>query len=325
MPGIGELLASTDELRKKSPTDLVANASVLFYLMKKKGLVREDLEGRAIYEPFAYNQGAGYQAINATQEIELPFEETLDAFVYTPKQSLIPVMITEVEKAQNRGAAKILDLLKERGKIAQTTMVNELCTDLNGDGTGRSGKAFAGIKSYIVDSTSAGSVGGVPRSSTSAIRNVAVNLPSTYSGATDESNIEDRILALKNQIWTPDGKYIGYMGSDFYRSGAAALRSRQRLVDKELASAGFDDHLMLEGIPFFLAGGFNPQGGTVIASDRFYIMCADGFKFRTYKGYNMKVLEKDFQPRQLVDVAIRLTIGQFTCNDPARNAVGYDS
>ena len=64
----------------------------------------------------------------------------LDVFTYSPKQSVVAVMISEVEKAQNRGPAQVLNLIKERSAIGEETMVNEICTDLNGDGTGRSSK-----------------------------------------------------------------------------------------------------------------------------------------------------------------------------------------
>jgi len=325
VPNIGELLASTDEKRSKKVADLVENANVLYYMMKKKGLVKEDLGGRAIYEEFAYAQNSAYQAIDATQEIDLTFNQTLDAFVYTPKQSVVPVMISELEKAQNSGQFAVLNLIKERGKIAETTMINEIATDLNGDGTGRAGRAFAGIRTYVSDTPNTGSVGGASRATTPAIRNVASNLPTVYTGATTAANIEDRVLATKNQVMTMGKDYIGYAGSAFFRLMASALRGRQQLVNQDLKTAGFGDHIVVEGIPFFLAGGFNPQGGTVIAPDRFYILCADAFRFRTYPGYNMQALANRVSTRQLVDVALRLCIGQFTCADPARNAVGFDS
>lgn len=327
IPGIGELLASTDEKRMKSVADMVGNANVLYHLMDKKGNVTEDLSGRAIYEEFAYSQNNAYQAITAAQEIDLNFNETMDAFVYTPAQSVIPVMITELEKAQNQGPAQVLNLMKERGKTGEKTMINEINTDLNGDGTGRGGLAFDGIKSYVLDTPSSGTIGGVTLSNASAAQNVAQDLDggtAPFDVPTDATNLEDKILHLKNQIQSFGGSdFLGYMGSTFFRYGAMALRSRQRLVDEELASAGFKDHIILEGIPFFLAGGYNPQGGSVIAADRFYILTPDVFKFRTYKGYNMQALPNRVSTRQLVDVGLRVCIGQFTCSDPSRNAVGF--
>jgi hypothetical protein len=324
-PNLGELIASTDEKRETKTTDLVENANVLYHLMKQEGNVTEDFEGRQLYIPVAYADNDSYQAIDPTEELNLAFNRTLDVFTYSPKQSVVSVMISEVEKAQNRGPLGVLPLLKERSRIAESTMVNEVCTDLNGDGSGRGGKAFAGIKSYIADTVSSGSVGGISRSSYTVIRNISTNLPSTYTGATSAANIEDRVLALKNQIFVQGDKFIGYMGSSFYRMAAEALRSRQVLQDPDLKSAGFGDHIVLEGIPFFLAGGFNPQGGSVIASDRFYLISPKAFKFSTYKGYNMQALPNRVSTKQLVDVALRLLIGQFVCMDPARNALGYDS
>lgn len=325
-PNIGELLASTDEKRNKKTEDLVSNANILMYMMKQKGNVKSDLAGRAIYEEFQYAENAAYQAIDPTEEISLTFGNVIDSFVYTQKQSVVPIFITEVEKAQNRGQMALLNLLKERRTNADRTATNQISSDLNGDGTGRSGKAFAGIKTYISDTPTLGTVGSVSRVTTSAIRNIATDLPTTYTGATSAANIEDRVLALKNQIYTPSESYLGYIGSTFYRYAATALRSRSRQVDEKLAAAGFGDHIVIEGIPFFLGGGFNPQGGTVIAADRFYILCADAFKFRTYPGYNMQVLRRSpVSARQLVDVALLVTFGQLTCNNPAKNAVGYDS
>lgn len=329
IPGIGELLASTDEKRMKTVADMVGNANILYHLMDKEGNIVEDLSGRAIYEEFAYAQNDAYQAITPAQEIELNFNETMDAFVFTPAQSVIPVMITELEKAQNQGPAQVLNLMKERGKTGEKTMVNELNTDFNGDGTGRSGLAFAGLKNYVLDAPSGGTIGGVTLASAPAAQNVAQNLTTgsdPFDTATDATNLEDKILTIKNQIQTFGGsEFLGYMGSTFYRLGATALRTRQRLVNEELASAGFKDHIILEGITFFLAGGYNPQGGSVIAADRFYILSPDTFKFRTYKGYNMQALPNRVSTRQLVDVGLRVCIGQFTCNDPSRNAVGFES
>lgn len=328
VPGVGELLASTDEKRMKKPADMVGNANILYHCMDKEGNVVEDLEGRGIYEEFAFAQNSAYQAIQPAQEIDLSFNQTLDAFLFTPAQSVIPVMITEVEKAQNQGPQQVLNLIKERGKVGEKTMINEINTDLNGDGTGRSGLAFEGIKSYVLDNPTAATIGGVDLSVATAAQNVYQDLDggsAPFNVATDATNLEDKILALKNQILQMDQTLIGYMGSTFYRYGAQALRSRQRLVNEELASAGFSDHLVLEGIPFFLAGGYNPQGGTTIAADRFYILTPSTFKFRTYKGYNMQALPNRVSTRQLVDVGLRVCIGQFTCNDPSRNVVGFES
>jgi len=328
VPGVGELLASTDEKRSKKVADMVGNANVLYHVMEKEGNVVEDLSGRGIYEEFAFAQNSAYQAILPADEIDLTFNNTLDAFLYTPAQSVIPVMITELEKAQNQGAQQVLNLIKERGKVAEKTMINEINTDLNGDGTGRSGLAFAGIRSYVLDTPSSGTIGGVTLSAAAAAQNVAQDLDggsAPFNVATDATNLEDKILALKNEILQMDQKLIGYMGSTFYRYGAQALRSRQRLVDEELASAGFGDHIVLEGIPFFLAGGYNPQNGSVIAANRFYILTPSTFKFRTYKGYNMQALPNRVSTRQLVDVGLRVCIGQFTCSDPSRNVVGFES
>lgn len=325
-PGIGELLASTDEKRMKKPSDMVANANILYHQMKKIGNVKEDLEGKAIYEEFRFAQNGSYQAINPTDEIDLTFNNTLDAFVYTPKQSVVAVMISEVEKAMNRGPMGVLNLLKERGAIGESTMVNEIATDLNGDGTGRGGKAFNGIRTFTTDSPASGTTGGVSRTLAPAIRNQAQNFTSSpHTGATTSANIEDRILELKNRIFKPTAKYIGYAGSTYFRLMASAIRGRQDLVNQELKSEGFGDHIVVEGIPFFLAGGYNPQGGTVIAADRLYIFDPAVFKFRTYRGYNMQALPNRVSTKQLVDVALRVSIGQFTCNDPSQTAVGFET
>lgn len=325
-PNLGEQIAAVDEARSMTVADFVKNSNVLMYLMDKEGNVTEDFDGRLAYEPFEYAQNAAYQAINPTEEVNLTFTPSLDVFSYGPKISVCPILITELEKAQSRTKAARIKLLKQRSENSDKTMKNEINSDLNGDGSGRSGKAFNGIKSYISD-TGAATVGGVSMSSFPVIANVYQDLSNFESnGDTDSGNIEDRVLYLKNQISVPgDDAFIGYAGAKYFRHMASAVRGRVDLTNEDLTMKGFGDHIVVEGIPFFRAAGYNPQSGTVIAADRMYIIHPAAFGFRTYKGYNMQALDKRVSTKQLVDVALRVCFGQFTCKNPGRNAVGFSS
>ncbi len=327
MAGLSEIAATTYEYREKSLADAVTDNDPFMYLMKKEGNIVEVPGGREIWEDFMGFQNAYYQAIDATEEIALGYNQTITGFQYSPKIAVIPVVINALERAQNQGQAEFKNLLKTRLKVGEATMQNNIESDLQGDGTGRGGKAFAGIKSYIVRSTSSGSIGGIARASVSSIRNVAVDAPATYTGATSAANIESRLRSVKNQLLrNNDMPKFCLAGSSYYNFAGDALASKQRFttVQNDLVEGGFEN-IAIEGMAMVLANGKVFSGLTRIATDECFLLNVKYFKLRMYKGYNMQPLPERVSVNQLVDVSITAAIGQFTTNNPALSGVMYDS
>lgn len=325
MAGLTEIQATTWENREKKPSDAVSDNIPLLYALRKKGNVKTINGGRVIWEDIRYAQNAYVQRIDANQEITLGYNQTLTGFEYSPKIIVVPVVINALEDAQNSGDSRFLDLLEQRNIVADDSLQNAMEEDLQGDGTGYGGKAFAGIKSYIVTSTSSGTYGGLARSSYTAIRNASVDAPTTFTGATDSSNIESRLRYTKNLVVRQGGPELALLGTTYFNAGADSMSAKQRFTQNEdMLKANFDNY-MIKGMTAILASGKVFSGLSRIAADRGYLIRLDNLALKMYKGYNFQPVPKRVSVNQLVDVSISVGIGQLTSSGVGLSAVMWDS
>lgn len=215
--------------------------------------------------------------------------------------------------------------MDQRNQTAEDSLYNEVESQLQGDGTGSSGKDFSGIQTYIVTSTSSGSYGGLARSSYSAIRNSAVNAPSLFTGATDSSNIESRLRYAKNTVLRQGGPELCLAGSTYFNAACDAMSAKQRFTqNKDMLEANFDN-IVIEGMTMVNANGKVFSGLSRIAADRCYGIRLENFAFRMFKNYNFQPVQQRTSVNQLVDIALTVGIGQFTCNGSGLSFVMYDS
>lgn len=325
MAALSEIQSVTWENREKKPSDAVSDNIPLFYALREKGRVKVINGGREIWEDIRYAQNAYVQRIDPTEEIAIGYNQTITGFQYTPKIIVVPVVINALEKAQNEGDAQFLDLLDQRNQTAEDSLFNNMELDSQGDGTGFGGKAFAGIKSYIVDSTSSGSYGGLARSSYSSIRNASVAATSVFTGATDSSNIESRLRYCKNLVVRQGGPELLLAGQTYYNAGADAMSAKQRFTqNKAMLEANFDNYV-IEGMTALLANGKVFSGLSRIAADRAYGIRLETVALKMYKNYNFQPVPERVSVNQLVDISISVGIGQFTSNGTGLDFVMYDS
>ncbi len=323
---VSDIYATTWEYREKKPADAVVDNIPLLYKMRQNGGIKTISGGRFISENIRIAQNQYVQLIDADEEIAMGYNNTLADFQFTPKIIVTPVVINALEEAQNQGDAQFLDLLDERQEIADSSTYNVMEAMLQGDGTTYGGKAFSGIRTFIVDTTNTGSIGGISRVTYSAIRNASVNFVSVFGSATDSSNIESRLRYAKNLIVrNTDKPDLALLGQTYFNAGADSFSGKQRItVNKDMYEANFDNYV-IEGMTAVLAGGKIFSGLSHIAVDRGYLLNTKTFNLKMYKGYNFQPLNKRTSFNQLVDATLLLGIGNLTINNPALNAVVFDS
>lgn len=325
MAGLSEIQSVSWESREKKPSDAVSDNIPLLFMLRKKGRLQTINGGRVIWEDIRHQQNSFVQRIDPTEEIAIGYNQTITGFEYSPKIIVVPVVINALEKAQNEGDAQFLDLLDQRNQVAEDSLMNSVEEDLQGDGTGYGGKAFAGLKSYIVTSVTGGSYGGIARSSFTSIRNTSVDAPTTFTGATDSSNIESRLRYTKNQVLRNGGPELCLAGTTYFNAACDAMSAKQRFTqNQEMLEANFDN-VMIEGMTMVLANGKVFSGLSRIAADRAYGVRLENFALKMYKGYNFQPVPERVSVNQLVDIAITVGIGQFTCNGAGLSFVMWDS
>jgi len=323
---VSDIYATTWEYREKKPADAVVDNIPLLYKMRQNGGIKTISGGRFISENIRIAQNQYVQLIDPDEEISMGYNNTLADFQFTPKIIVTPVVINALEEAQNQGDAQFLDLLDERQEIADSSTYNVMEAMLQGDGTTYGGKAFSGIRTFIVDTTNTGSIGGISRVTYSAIRNASVNFVSVFGSPTDSSNIESRLRYAKNLIVrNTDKPDLAFLGQTYFNAGADSFSGKQRItVNKDMYEANFDNYV-IEGMTAVLAGGKIFSGLSHIAVDRGYLLNTKTFNLKMYKGYNFQPLNKRTSFNQLVDATLLLGIGNLTINNPALNAVVFDS
>jgi len=325
MAGLSEIQSVAWENREKKVSDAVADNNPLTYMLKKKGNVKTISGGREIWEDIRYAQNSYVQRIDPTEEIAIGYNQTITGFQYSPKIIVVPVVINALERAQNEGDAKFLDLLEQRNQTAEDSLMNAMEEDLQGAGTGYGGKAFAGIQAYISKTPSTGSYGGLARADYTSIRNISVDAPSTFTGATDASNIESRLRNVKNQVLRQGGPELALAGSTYFNAACDAMSAKQRFTqNQEMLEANFDN-VVIEGMTMVLAGGRVFSGLTRIAADRCYGIRLDNYALKMYKGFNFQPVPERVSVNQLVDISITVGIGNFTCNGAGLSFVMWDS
>jgi hypothetical protein len=325
MAGLSEIQATSWENREQKPSDMVLDNNPLSFFLKKKGRTKIINGGRVIWEDLQISSNSYVQRIDPSEEITLGYNQTISGFEYSPKIIVVPVVINALEKAQNQGDAQFLDILEQRNDVADKSLANSFEEDLQGDGTGYGGKSFAGIQTYISKTPTLGTYGGISRVTYSSIRNVSVDAPTTYTGATDSSNIESRLRSVKNQVIRNGGPELCLAGSTYYNAACDAMSAKQRFTqDKDLLQANFDN-VIIEGMTMVLANGKSFSGLSRIAADRCYGIRLENFAIKMYKNYNFQPVQDRVSVNQLVDVAITVGIGQLTCNGSGLSFVMWDS
>lgn len=321
-----DIYSTTWEYREKKPADAVADNIPLLFKMRSNGGIKVGAFGRFISENIRLAQNQYVQLIDPDEEINMGYNNVLGDFQFTPKIICTPILINELEQAQNSGDAEFLNLMDERQEVADSSTWNVMEAMLQGDGTTYGGKAFSGIRSFIADTTNTGSVGGLARATYSAIRNSSVNFLSTFGSATDSSNIESRLRYAKNLIVrNTDKPDLALLGQTYFNAGADSFSGKQRVtVDKSMYEANFDNYV-IEGMTAVLAAGKIFSGLSHIAADRGYLLNTKTFNLKMYTGYNFQPLKKRTSFNQLVDASLLLGIGNLTINNPALNAVVFDS
>jgi hypothetical protein len=323
---VSEIQATTYEYREKKPADLVADNIPFIWRLRKNGGIKVINGGRVIWENARISQNAYVQLIDPTEEIALGYNPTITAFEFSPKIIVTPVVISDFERAQNQGDHAFEDLLDERNEIADESMWNVMEAMMQGDGTTYGGKAFAGIRSYIVDSTATGFIGGVSRVTYTQIRNASVNAVSTFGSATDSSNIESRLRYMGNLVQRgTDSVDLLLLGQTYFNAGSDSFSGKQRITtNAEMYEAGFKNYI-IDGMTAVLAGGKVFSGLSHIAVDRGYGLNTKTFNLKMYKGFNFQPSKDRVSLNQLVEASINVGIGNLTINNPGLNFVMYDS
>jgi hypothetical protein len=244
-PNFSTILATTiHNYRKELVDNIFKDRPLAWWLMDKKR-TRMEAGGVKIVEQLLY---AGGQANSYTgyDQLDITPQTGISAAEYDWKQIYASVIISRLEELQNSGEQQVINLLKAKIFQAEETLKDLVNTMLWADGTGNSGKHWAGLRSYIHNAPSgAGTVGGIDQATQAYWRNTildagtaaALTLAQIFTAINTSAKGNDKVDAMFTSIST-------------YGQLEALFQPAVQYEDVHAANAGFDN-ITVKRVPVF--------------------------------------------------------------------------
>jgi hypothetical protein len=324
---ISDIAATTIESRSGVLADNLSNSNPLLYELKKNGNTKTFSGGQFIMEEIMYNDPAtqnggsysGYDMLDITPN------SPISSAQYDMKLYNKSAIISGEDRLKNSGNEAIIDLLDARLDIAEKSLMNDLETDLFGDGTGNGGKALTGLAAMVADAPLTGTYGGINRATWAFWRNKAFDATTDFGAAATSLNIQSYMnRAILPTVRGREAPNLGIFDENYYRLFLESLQSIQRISNSDHAEAGFTSLEYLGGgrrMNVVLEGGIGKQ----ISTNRAYFLNTNFMKWRPHADRNFKPIGGKRQSvNQDAEVAIIGWAGNLTSNGPQFHSVLKD-
>jgi len=154
-----ELTATTYKNYRETLADNIMKSIGLYAFMRKGGQIERRQGGLKLVEPLMYGQNGTFKTYSGYDVLDTSPQAGITAAEYDWRNASISVTISKEEQDQNKGASKIIDLLKAKIDQAEKTFTLRMDQMLFADGTGNGGKDFQGLGNFVT--AAASTVGGI--------------------------------------------------------------------------------------------------------------------------------------------------------------------
>lgn len=137
---------------------------ILYRLLKRTSMMgAKDSGGTKVVEPLEYVKSTKVGSYIKGDSLTAAEEEFITAAEFDYKRYHADVYIDGLEELQNRGAARVIDLVAAKMKNASKAMADDMATDAFSTGVGDA-KGFVGLMAITDDATTVDAYGGITRS-----------------------------------------------------------------------------------------------------------------------------------------------------------------
>jgi hypothetical protein len=254
---IGEMLTVTMYKRSKKMADGISkNIPLLKFMKDNQKLVSG---GESILEEQLFAENPSYQRYSGGETLNTSTTEQFTAFRFLWKQVAVAVVINGLESdVQNTGPEQVFDLLEKRIEAAEYTMMNQLASDIESDGTADGGKQIGGLGLLVPSAPNSGTVGGIDRGTYTWARSQLLDASDssiTLSKDTIQSFYGICVDALTRNNERPTLIYAGGTHYRWYRESLQVIQRIMKVGDGTVDTIGGGE-LEFMGIPVINGGGY---------------------------------------------------------------------
>ena len=230
-----QISAITEKSFIKKLADNIFDSNPLTMRLKKKSLELLD-GGTSIIQPLNYAQVSSAGWYSGAETLNTADNDVITGAEYSWKQFYANISISRIDELKNSGDKAILNFVKEKVKIAEKTMVDNLGTGIYSAGSDP--KSIVGLRSMIAVS---GTFAGISQTDNSWWRGQVDSATTTLTLAAMQSL--HNLCSIDN-----DKPSVVATTRSIYNLYYALLQPQQRFMDSETAKGGFQN-LLFNGIP----------------------------------------------------------------------------
>lgn len=326
-----QALSMALEERESSYEDLVSNSSILFAVLRDKGLL-EPYSGPRIRQTLQIAKPAGQWYSGYDFLANPPIELFNDAF-FTPKMVVVPISLTNEEILNNQGTNQIKSVMKEYIRAAERSLVDTMDVAMYSDGTANGGKQLGGLGVALPIITTSGTYGGIDRAAYPLWRTTTFDAQTAFPTIGTQVNATT-IRPMLTQIFlkrvrNKQGADLLIMSPEHYAAYDAATVAIQRITNENgrVAKLGFPA-VAYQGagrtVEIVMEGGI----GSNMPANTTFGLDTDNMRLRFNPGRNMNRLFPGDGQMPINQDAIANFIGwmgELTLSNPLFSWRFYDS
>lgn len=241
-PSLAEISALT--FRRFKDDYLANNVSkhtALYNRLAKRGRVSTEDGGTELQVSLDYANNSTYQRYSGYDTLDIQQSEVFTSALFPWRQAAVNVVVSGLEKRQNSGRARVVNLIKSRLTNAMRTVGNQFSIDMYSDGT--LPNQINGLQALVAD-TGTGTIGGIDSNTwdfwANKVQSAAAPIQGGGAITVDSTTIESLMLPLWLELTrNGDQPDLILMDNTYYTYFEQSQMSIKRYTDETKANAGF--------------------------------------------------------------------------------------
>ena len=309
---------ATERSRKGKATDNIFDSYPTLEAFKKSGLEISD-GGKEFQVNLMYAKNSG-EWFDGYDTLNTDAVDGITAAFFPVRYVAVPITISFTEEQENKGPAKVFDLLRSKTDQSMLTMRDVINAAIFG---AASGKSMEGLQNIVADAPSTGTVGGIDRASNSWWRNGTNTSSVTFiSSSNDVQAGIDGFLDTWDEVSEGNDTPTHILTTASIQRAYREVLSSAGYARAELSGASSQQFAAVGGtgnsVPFYGAPVIADQD---CSGSHAYFVNMKYLKIKLLRGVNFAKTPFKEGPNQLAKVAFLVVGLQLTSDNCRRQGV----